>query len=148
MTVINAESTVQSEILIDAPAAKVFAALTEPDQLTQWWGDDSTYRVTSMERDLTVGGKWKTTGQGSNGQPFAVEGIYRTIDPPHVLEYTWRYDWAAPGAGETLVRIELTEEAGSTLVRVTHSGFTDAQDRDNHGEGWKRVLGWLAAFVA
>jgi hypothetical protein len=35
-----------------------------------------------------------------------------------------------------------------TLVRVTQEGFAGNLDSaKGHGEGWKRVLGWLEAFV-
>jgi uncharacterized protein YndB with AHSA1/START domain len=147
MTVTNPETTIATEITIDAPPAKIFAALTEPDQLPQWWGEEGSYHVESMERDLRVGGRWRSSGKGPDGQSFSVEGVYRTIDPPHVLEYTWNYDWD-PNAAETLVRFDLLDRAGGTLVRVTHSGFVDPKARDNHREGWPRVLGWLASYVA
>ena len=35
-----------------------------------------------------------------------------------------------------------------TLVRVRQEGFQgDGANSTGHGEGWKRVLGWLEAFV-
>jgi len=85
MTTTDSSTTIVREITIDAPAAKIFAALTDPDQLVQWWGDDEIYRCTNMERDLRVGGKWRTTGRDAQGKSFAVEGLYRVIDPPRVL---------------------------------------------------------------
>jgi len=138
--------TIVKDVTIDAPAAKVFAALTEPDQLTQWWGSDEIYRVTHMERDLRVGGTWRTTGRGADGHTFAVEGVYRAIEPPRLLEYTWNYDWDEHRA-ETVVRFELTERAGSTHVHVTHSGFLERAAHDQHEQGWDLVLGWLTRFV-
>lgn len=148
MTTTDTSTTIVREIDIAAPAAKVFAALTEPEQLVQWWGDETTYHVTKMERDLRVGGKWRSTGIGTSGEPFAVEGEYREIDPPHVLVYTWRYDWGERGKlDETVVRFDLHERAGQTHLRVTHSGFADPTDKSNHDGGWIRVLGWLSQFV-
>jgi len=139
-------TTIVREIEIRAPVTKVFAAITDPNQVTQWWGSDDTYRCTSMEQDFRVGGKWRTTGVGADGKPFAVEGEYRVIDPPRVLEYTWRHDWG-DRPDETLVRFELGEWEGGTRLRVVHSGFADAKSRDDHSQGWVRVLGWLSDFV-
>jgi uncharacterized protein YndB with AHSA1/START domain len=137
------------EIEIKAPAAKVFAALTEPNQLVQWWGSGDTYRCTKMEADVRVGGRWRTVGEGSDGSPFAVEGEYLVVEPPHTLEFTWRY---APGPwqdeGDTIVRYDLEERDGTTLVRVTHSGFSNNEARDDHDLGWGTVLGWLRDFLA
>ncbi len=146
MTSTNTETTIVKEVTINAPAAKVFAALTEPDQLTQWWGQDDMYRTEHMEADVRVGGKWRTTGKGADGEPFGVEGVYLAVDPPHLLEFTWNYDWGSESS-ETVVRYELVERGGSTLVRLTHSGFNDPQARDEHDGGWSIVFGWLAKFV-
>jgi uncharacterized protein YndB with AHSA1/START domain len=143
----TADTTIRREIEIRATAAKIFAAITEPDQLTRWWGTDNTYRVTDMERDFRVGGKWRTTGRSADGKPFAVEGEYRIIDPPRVLEYSWRHDWGRPDDPATVVRYDLDERDGVTHLRVTHSGFADVKSRDDHNLGWVHVLGWLRDFV-
>ncbi|HEX4013274.1 MAG TPA: SRPBCC domain-containing protein [Candidatus Cybelea sp.] len=143
----NASDTIVKEITIDAPAAKIFAALTEPEQLPQWWGEEGKYQVERMEADLRVGGRWRTTGIASDGRQFVVEGAYREIDPPRALAYTWAHNWGDGERAETLVRFDLSERNGSTLVKVTHSGFADAQSRDDHDRGWAIVLGWLNGFV-
>jgi uncharacterized protein YndB with AHSA1/START domain len=139
-------TTIVREIEIRASAARVFAAITDPAQVTTWWGSADTYRCTTMEQDFRVGGKWRTTGHGADGKPFAVEGVYRIIDPPRVLEYTWRHDWGDQPE-ETVVRYELDEERASTRVRVVHSGFRDAKAKADHDAGWTRVLGWLTDYL-
>ena len=147
MTATDSATTLVREITINAPAAKVFAALTDPDQLPKWWGDDETYHCTSMERDLRVGGTWKTTGVGTDGGEFTVEGKYLAIDAPRLLEYSWLPSFGTPHDAETVVRIELAESNGATHLRLTHSGFSSRESRDQHDAGWVSVLGWLKAFV-
>jgi uncharacterized protein YndB with AHSA1/START domain len=136
-------------IEIEAPIGVVFAALTEPSELVQWWGSDGGYRVEKMERDLTPGGAWKTTGTGSDGSPFSVGGVYRAVEAPRLVEFTWRHDWqdGDDPLGDTIVRYELEERSGVTHLRVTHDGFTDSSDREDHAQGWPIVLGWMRAFV-
>ena len=147
MSVTDSANEIVKEITINAPATKIFAALTQPDQLTQWWGEDGLYHTEHMVVDLRVGGAWRTTGESASGAPFSVEGEYTAIEPPRLLEYTWRHDWDGRPE-QTLVRYELTEGAnGTTVVRVRHSGFTNVDSRSNHSEGWNRVLGWLTNFV-
>ena len=149
MTTTDDATTLVREITIHAPAARIFAALTEPEQLVQWWGDDTMYHVRAMERDLRVGGRWQTTGEMADGTPFTVEGIYRVIEPPRLLEYTWHPNWVQrAGLPDTVVRVELQERAGGTLVRVTHSGFTELADKQSHDLGWARVLEWLHKYIA
>jgi uncharacterized protein YndB with AHSA1/START domain len=148
MNVTDSTTQLVKEITIDAPAERVFAALTEPAQLTQWWGDDGSYHTEHMTADVRVGGKWRTTGTTSKGEAFAVEGEYRVIERPHLLEYTWKHDWGERREQPTTtVRFELTERNGQTHLRLTHSGFTDVTSRDDHNTGWGTVLGWLKRFA-
>jgi uncharacterized protein YndB with AHSA1/START domain len=137
-------AVVVESILIHAPIAAVWAALTDPEQLPQWWGSEDGYRTTAMEADVRPGGAWRSSGTMSDGGPFAVNGIYRVVDAPHRLEFTWNYSW---GTGETVVRYDLSERDGGTEVRVTHSNFVTEEDRADHARGWTVVLGWLAAYV-
>lgn len=86
-------NVVSCEIEIAVPPERVFQAITDPSQLPLWWGQTEMYRVTKMESDLRVGGKWKSTGVGKDGKSFEVGGEYLEIDPPRVLVYTWAYGW-------------------------------------------------------
>lgn len=147
MSIAHNEATIVRELTIDAPASKIYAALTEPEQLTQWWGSDDKYRTENMEADVRVGGRWRTTGKDVDAHEFAVEGEYLKVQPPHLLEFTWRHDWEGADRAETVVRYELFENNGTTLVRVTHSGFQSETSRDDHGRGWVQVLNWLNEYM-
>jgi len=145
MTTVS-ETTIVREITINAPAARIFTALTEPSEFVQWWGDESEYRTTSMERDLRVGGAWSTTGVGASGQIYTVEGVYRVVDPPRALEYTWRPTWG-DSPETTVARFDLDEHDGVTYLRLTHSGFTDMASKVDHDDGWAMVLVWLQSYA-
>jgi len=140
------QDAVQTEVYIAAPPERVFQALTDPKQLVQWWGQSGTYRITRMEADIRVGGKWRSEGEGSDGQQFYVEGEYREVNLPRSVAYTWRSSYS-PGR-ETLVRFELVAEGKGTWVRVHHSGFArDPEGAKSHGNGWIRVLGWMRDYL-
>ena len=148
MAVTETPAIIVETIAIKAPIEAVFAALTVPDQLVQWWGSEGSYHTTAMETDLRPGGAWKTTGTGRDGEPFSVSGTYRAVDAPRLVEFTWRHDWSETNdIPETLVRYELNERDGVTNLTVTHSGFTTFADRDDHAAGWKTVLAWVRDFV-
>lgn len=139
-------STAQREIVVDAIPAAVFTALTEPKQLLQWWGDDASYRVTQMDHDLRPGGAVRFYGRFADGRQFSATGIYRVIDPPRVLEHTRLYGGGYPIEEETVIRYELKERDGRTLVRVLHSGFRSQEALRLHEDGWVRVLSWLREY--
>ncbi|HUK46889.1 MAG TPA: SRPBCC domain-containing protein [Terriglobales bacterium] len=148
-----------AEVFIAAPPARVFEAIADPKQLTQWWGKKGVFRVVESKYDLRPGGKWSYEGLGPNEGPFHMEGEYLEVDPPRLLVQTRRADWV--GDFETIVRWELeprevhglhgsgTHKVGTgTLVRVRHSGFAGHREQARaHHQGWSAGLDWLKAFV-
>ena len=100
-----------------------------------------------MVVDLRVGGTWRTTGKSVMVRPSSS----RVSTPPSNRTIFSNTPGATIGTADPnkrSARYELTEhEDGSTVLRVRHSGFTNVQSRDNHSEGWNRVLGWLTNFV-
>ncbi len=110
----------------------------------QWWGAEGRFQTTHMESDLRVGGKWIMRGIGVGGKAFHIGGEYRDIESPHLLVFTWLPDWHA-NAKESLVRFDLREEGGFTMVRLTHSGLTSEGARAHRG--WPDILAWLRAYA-
>src|SRR5215467_6285036 len=132
MITIGANEIVQ-EITIAASADRMFEALTDPDQRKAWWGAEGRFQTTHIESDLRLGGKWLMSGTGLGGKPFTVKGVYRAIERPRLLAFTWLPSWQ-PNATESLVRFDLFEKDGVTNVRMTHSGLTP--------EGAQAHQGW------
>ena len=158
-TITPDQNAVVAEIFIAAPPARVFQAISDPSQLPRWWGQDGLYHVTKSTMDVRPGGKWRSDGVGADGNTFFVEGEYLEVDPPRLLVHTWIGSYS--GGQVTTVRWELTPQSvhglhttgpkksgTGTLVRVTQEGFAGNRElASSHGEGWKRVLGWLNTFV-
>jgi uncharacterized protein YndB with AHSA1/START domain len=141
----SASDAIVKEITIKAPAERIFQALTEPRQRVQWWGAEGQFQVTQMESDLRPGGAWLMRGIGMGGKPFIVRGEYRVIERPRLLEFTWLPDWEEE-APPTVVRFDLEEKDGATMVRLTHSGFTSDPSRENY-QGWPWLLALLRAYA-
>jgi uncharacterized protein YndB with AHSA1/START domain len=84
-------------------------------------------------------------GVGMGGKPFSVGGVYRTIERPRLLVFTWLPDWQED-ATESLVRLDLEENGGARTARLTHSGLTSESSRSSH-RGWPQILAWLQSHV-
>ena len=143
-TTTRSVDAIVQEITIKAPAARVFEALVDPAQRMKWWGKKGRFETTNAESDLRPGGRWLMSGMGM-GKPLKVEGVYRIIQRPRVLAFTWLPSWDKQ-ATETLVRFDLYERNGFTTVRLTHSGFATENSRARH-QGWPQILGWLKAYA-
>ena len=146
MSITPTADTITQEITISAPAARVFAALTTPEQCVRWWGIEGRFQSTRMDSDLRPGGKWLMRGtRASDGGDFTVRGEYREIDAPHLLSFTWLPDWQ-DAATESLVRFDLEEANGVTTLRLTHTGLSGDAAKAHH-QGWPAILDKLRSFV-
>lgn len=137
--------TILATVDIAVPAERVFQALTT-ELVTQWWGSPETYQTTAWQADLRVGGRWRATGRGADGAPFAVEGEYLEIDRPRRLVQTWKPDW--DGGNVTTLTYNLEPIEGGTRLTLRHEGFAGRPEScQMHGSGWELVLGWLGRFA-
>ena len=138
--------TIVAEVVIAAPQASVWAALTDGKLLGTWWGSADTYRASDWRIDLRVGGKWECQGIAVDGSTFSTNGEFVTISPIDRLVMTWNTSWDPTPT--TTIDYELSRDGNNTRLRLTHSGFAGHEtSRDGHAQGWVRVLGWLTEFV-
>lgn len=139
--------SIVGDIVIEASPEVVFAALTSPAELEQWWGEDGVYRTYDWKVDLRPGGERSCKATSSTGLDGGVSGVHLEIDPPHLLVHTWKPSWE-PTLPETTVRYSLSAIPEGTLLRIEHTGFdaAHAQSQQGHLQGWQRVLGWLKGY--
>ncbi len=146
------QDAIVSEVQINAPAERVFQALTDPKQLMLWWNSDEC-QTKLFEMDARRGGQWRFATKNSslnvNGvTQFSCEGEVLEFDPPRLLVYTWIANWHDDKARRTTVRWELTPTKEGTHVKVTHSGLAhEAVARKDYSGGWPGVVEMLKKFV-
>jgi len=140
------EGVVLASVDIKAPRERVFKALTDGAEITQWWGSADQYKVHKWQGEPKIGGSWRTDGKGADGKEFSVYGEYLEFDPPKKVVFSWHAEWDA--GNRTIVTYRLDEIEGGTRLTLTHKGFADRAEACNgHGNGWQRVLGWLADYL-
>ena len=129
---------VQRETQIAAPRASVFAFLTDPDKIVQWMGTEATTEV-------HPGGMYLLKGVGS----ATARGTFREVVPVHRLAYSFGWEGNEEvSPGSSLIEIDLIEQDGGTLLRMTHSGLPNATTQASHGKGWAHYLGRLTEVAA
>ena len=129
---------VHREAHIAAPPAAVFALMTDPEKILRWMG-------TEAQVEPQPGGLYLDNVTGAR---FA-RGSFREVVPVHRLAYS--FGWDGSGVvppGSSLVEIDLIEQEGGTLLRLTHSGLPSADQFAGHAEGWAHYLGRLTEVAA
>jgi uncharacterized protein YndB with AHSA1/START domain len=120
-----------------ASRERVFRAWTEPEELKKWFGAEEGFIIPIAEVDLRVGGRYRLGMQppGSD-QVLVVGGVYREVQAPAKLVFTWRWEGAGASQPDTFVSIEFHERANATEVILTHEQFPGTAERDSHAHGW------------
>lgn len=125
--------------VVAAPPDRVWTAWTDPQVLRRWYCPNPDMAL-EVEADVVVGGAYRVD---MGGGTYVAEGTYTVLEPPHLLEFTWR--WTTSDGPPTQVRVELTPtDDGGTHVLLVQRGLADAQDAAGHVEGWELSLGRLA----
>lgn len=125
--------TVRREVEIAAPAATVFAFLTDPDKILRWLGTDATV-------DAQPGGLYLVKVGGK----YPARGKFTEVVPVHRLAYSFGWEGREEVPPESsLIEIDLIEKADGTLVRLTHSGLPNEEEREGHDKGWTHYVARL-----
>ena len=127
-----------------ASRERVFRAWTRPEELNRWSAPRDA--VATTEVDLRVGGRYRIVMRGPDGRTYSVGGVYREVDPPSRLVYTWKWE-GTPDAVDSVVTVEFLERGRSTEVVLRHAGLTDDGDRSRHEDGWNACFDKLAVVV-
>jgi len=139
--------SVTRTVRIDADRSRVWASITRPELIAQWFGQSAT-----LDR-LAVGGTGTFRWDGYNDD-FPV--LIVEFDPETVFAYRWgRRDEPLRDDNSTVARFTLSDDGDATLLTVVETGFDnlagDAAHRgsrleENRG-GWDSELDELVAFL-
>lgn len=129
---------------IRAAPAKVWAAITQPELMMQWWGPDAGPTI-SVVADVRPGGRFSVVFRLLNGEEHNPTGIYRTVVPEKRLSFTW--DLPGTPEPESLVTFRLEPFEGGTVLTLTHEHLPDEGARKSHEQGWKGLLDKLSVFL-
>jgi uncharacterized protein YndB with AHSA1/START domain len=127
---------------INASPAKVWAAITRPDQMIQWWGPDAGPTLRA-DVDVRPGGRFSVVFRLLNGDEHNPTGIYREVIPERKLVFTWDLS----GERESLVTFLLEPIDGGTELTLVHEHLPDEAERESHEQGWIGLLDKLPLFL-
>jgi uncharacterized protein YndB with AHSA1/START domain len=129
-----------------AKPEQVFHAFADPKRLARWWGPKG-YTVPVCEMDVRPGGRWLTTMRDPQGADHTVSGVYRQVEAPRRLVFTWAWHENGKRGYETLVEIALKPHGSGTEVTMKQGPFESATARDMHRQGWSSSFDCLAEYL-
>jgi uncharacterized protein YndB with AHSA1/START domain len=129
---------------IKASPAKIWAAITEPKLMMQWWGPDAGPTLSAIA-DVRPGGKFSVVFRLLNGTEHNPTGIYQEVVPQKKLVFTW--EWPGMPERESLVTFLLKPIDDGTELTLLHERLPDEESRKSHEQGWCGLLDKLPAFL-
>jgi uncharacterized protein YndB with AHSA1/START domain len=130
---------------VRASAERVFDAWTRAEDLRAWWGPRPV-TCSGARVDLRVGGRYRIENALPDGKTVIIEGVFREVQRPRRLVYTWQM--GGDGEEPSLVTVRFEERHGVTEVIVVHENLASIEVRDSHGAGWNGCLDGLVSFLA
>jgi uncharacterized protein YndB with AHSA1/START domain len=127
--------------VFEASPERLFRAWTTPEELKRWHAPGPMV-VSLAELDLRVGGRYRIHMREPDGNEHKVSGIFRVVEPPSRLVYTWKWEHKDT---ETQVTLEFKPRGTGTELVLTHEGFPSEDDRASHEHGWTAIFEKLAA---
>ena len=125
------------ERVYNAPASRIWKAITSKDEMKQWYFDLSDFKP-------EVGFEFTFPGEGRNCEKYVHRCKITEVISGKKLSYTWAYE-GYPGKSE--VTFELFPEGDKTRLRLTHSGLETFPQtnsdfaRESFAEGWTYIIG-------
>jgi uncharacterized protein YndB with AHSA1/START domain len=139
--------TLERQIHVGASPEVVFAVITQPEHIREWWPDDvSLEAVPGAVGELVWGDRVKVAA-------IAVVDV----EPPRRFSFRWTApERETPQADNSLlVTFELEPSATGTLLRLTESGFREKgweiavleEAFRDHERGWDLFLPRLQTYA-
>jgi uncharacterized protein YndB with AHSA1/START domain len=133
---------VRRELEIRALRARVWEALTERDQLTQW------FPTRRAEIDLRPGGDAVLEWEEATAQ-----AVVDVVEPPGRLVFRWRPMGLGRPYTTVSFRLEESADGAATHLTLVESGFAslpdqiEQQSQAGNAEGWAHELEELKEHV-
>ena len=129
------ESPIVIEAVYNAAVDNVWRAITDKNQMKEWYFDVSDFKP-------EPGFEFRFNG-GNEDKVFVHLCKIIEVIPKKKLSYSWRFQGLA---GNSLLTFELFEEPKSTRLKLTHDGLETfppdpVLSKENFRQGWKQIIG-------
>jgi uncharacterized protein YndB with AHSA1/START domain len=143
--------SIEREIHVDAAPDVVYAVISTPEHMREWWPDDAELEPVPGARGVISFGD-RTTPDVHAETLTVIEA-----DPPRRFSFRWiADDGADPAPGNSLlVTFDLIPSGAGTLLRFSETGFREKgwevavleEQYHDHVKGWDHFLPRLVAYV-
>jgi uncharacterized protein YndB with AHSA1/START domain len=135
--------TGKTSIIINAPAARVWGALTNPELIKEYFFGTHASSDWKVGSPITFEGEWE-------GEKYHDKGTILENIPNQRLKYNY---WSSRSSGEDIpenyvdITYELKESDNKTELTVIQEKIEDEKMVEHSEANWKKVLEGLKALL-
>jgi uncharacterized protein YndB with AHSA1/START domain len=131
-----------------AAPARVFAAFADGALVSRWLTPAPEVRLEVLSFDFRVGGRYRFAYHVPGTATMLVNGVYRVIEPPTTIVFTWNIEPPDEHAGlHSEVSVALTPDGSGTRIVIRHALLTQAGAAERHAAGWRGAVRQLSAVL-
>lgn len=142
----------ERQVVLDAPASRVWRAITDVEQFNRWFGVELT-------TPFTPGGESRGSITIRNYEHLTMQIWIERMEPERLFSFRWHPNATDPdvdysGEPTTLVTFTMEPVEGGTRLTIVESGFDAlpaarrASAFAGNGEGWSAQLENIRHFLA
>jgi len=130
------------------PVETLFAYVTEPARLMEWFGPEGTF-LADASMDFTRPGPWHAVMIGrESGNRFKVSGQVTQVRPLTSVGLTWGWhDDADRRGAESHVTFAVARTDTGSRLTIDHRDLADAEAVASHTAGWIATLAKLQRIL-
>jgi uncharacterized protein YndB with AHSA1/START domain len=135
--------TLTTSVSIHAPLAKVWHALTDPEQIKKYLFGTETVTDWKAGSPITFSGEWE-------GKAYQDKGTILEIEKEKILKYSY---WSSFSGTEDKpenyanVTYRVNEKNGITTFTIEQDGIKTVEAREHSEHNWKAVMNLLKELL-
>jgi len=130
--------------VLRASPEKVFAAFADATIVARWLRPSPEVQLSVLAFDFRPGGGYRFAYDVPTGERMVVAGMYRIIERPARLVFSWRIEPPDAHAGiDSEVTVTLVPSDVGTELTIRHANFGRADAETRHDQGWRGALDLL-----
>jgi len=114
------------ERIFDAPRDLVFATLTDPELVPEWYGPHGGRTEVEVMEPRT-GGLWRYHAESGDGDRHSFRGVYREVTAPERFVQTWEWEGMP---GYVCLETQSFEDLGQQTKLISTTIFFTTEERD------------------
>jgi uncharacterized protein YndB with AHSA1/START domain len=135
--------SLSTSMTINAPAAKVWEALTDPAIVKQYFFGTNVKSDWKVGSPITFEGEWE-------GKAYQDKGIILDIETGKFVKYNyWSSMSGTKDAPENYADISygLSEKRGETVLTVTQNNIKNKESKEHSEQNWQSIFGKMKEMI-